>query len=176
VLTKPLGTGIIATAIKKGVAEDAFVAAVTRTMTALSRRPAELMLTLGARACTDVTGFGLVGHAFEMIEKSDVGLELRAGVVPVLPGALELAEMGVLSGGLNCNREFYSPSVDFDSGLRSGLVDAMLDPQTSGGLLIALPAAEAETLVSTLRAENAPEAAIVGEFTAEHPGKIVVTA
>jgi selenide,water dikinase len=180
VLTKPLGTGIIATAIKGGVAEDAPVAAATRSMTTLNRRASELMLTRGARACTDVTGFGLVGHALEMVEKTDVktdvGLDLRAGAVPVLPGALELAGMGILPAGLHRNREFCSCSTDFAPEVGRELADVMLDPQTSGGLLVALPAGEAEAYASELGAEGGPEAALIGEFTAEHPGRIVVGA
>lgn len=176
VLTKPLGTGIIATAIKGGVAGDAHVAAATRAMTALNRRASELMLTRGARACTDVTGFGLVGHAVEMIENTGVGIELRADAVPILPGALEFAGMGMLPAGLYRNREFYSCSVEFAPDMAPGVADVMLDPQTSGGLLVAMPAAEAEAFVGELRADGAPESAVVGEFTAEHPGRIVVLA
>ena len=176
ILTKPLGTGIIATAIKGGLAEEASVAAATRAMTALNRRASELMLTLGARACTDVTGFGLVGHAHEMVENTDVGLELSAGAVPVLPGALELARMGMLPAGLHRNREHFACSVEVAAEVARELADLLLDPQTSGGLLVALPGDEARALVDKLRAEGAPEAAVVGEFTTEHPGRIVVRA
>ncbi len=176
VLTKPLGTGIIATAIKGGVAEAESVEAATRTMTTLNRRAGELMLEKGATACTDVTGFGLIGHALEMIEKTDVGLELRAGAVPILAGALELAGMGMAPAGLHRNREFSACSTEFAADVPPALADVMLDPQTSGGLLIALPADEAEALVGELRAEGGPEAAVVGEFTADHPGKAVVGA
>jgi selenide,water dikinase len=176
VLTKPLGTGIIATAIKGGVAEEASVAAATRTMTTLNRSAGELMLTKGATACTDVTGFGLVGHALEMIEKTDVGLDLRAGAVPVLAGALELARMGMAPAGLHRNREFSACSTEFAADIPADLADVLVDPQTSGGLLVALPADEAEAFADELRAEGGPEARVVGEFTADHPGKAVVGA
>jgi len=176
VLTKPLGTGIISMAIRSDMAGEESVAAATRSMTTLNRRASELMLEKGATACTDVTGFGLVGHALEMIEKTDVGLELRASAVPLLTGALELVGTGAVPCGVKSNGLYFAPFVDLDGDVPLPLVDCLQDPQTSGGLLIALPAAEAEALVSELNAEGGPEAAVVGEFTSDHPGRIVVRA
>jgi selenide,water dikinase len=176
VLTKPLGTGIIATAIKGDAADEKSVAAAVASMTALNRRRAELMLEHGARAATDVTGFGLLGHASEMVEEGDVGLAIEAGAVPLLPGALDLARSGVLPVGLHRNREFYACRVKIDPDVPQPVADLLHDPQTSGGLLMALPPDAAEAFVKTLTEEGSPEARVIGEFTRENAGKIVVRA
>ena len=207
VLTKPIGTGVVATAVKGGLAGEESVAAAAASMVALNRRAGELMLERGARACTDVTGFSLLGHASEMVasppEGGGVGLVIRAGAVPLLPGAKALAGMGLLPGGLHRNREFYAcrvGSAELAAGLRTTsstqrlrpcrrpgrvvaeggvpdeVLDLLYDPQTSGGLLIALEAESAEALVSALHAEGVGAAAIVGEFVTDQPGKVVVRA
>ena len=176
VLTKPLGTGVVATAIKGGVADEESVAAAAATMTALNRRASELMLEHAARASTDVTGFGLLGHASEMVEETDVGLAIRAGSIPLLPGALELARSGLLPAGLHRNRDFYACRVDVGPDVPQALADLLYDPQTSGGLLVALAPEAAEAYVRALRAEGNAHASLIGEFTAENPGKVIVGA
>ena len=174
ILTKPLGTGIIATAIKAGVAGEAAVAAIVVSMSALNRRASELMLAAGVHACTDVTGFGLIGHAAEMVDRTEVGMVIQASAVPCFPGARELAEMGMLPGGLQRNRDFRQHMVSFESGVPPYLADIICDPQTSGGLLIALPEEKAPGLLDRLHAEGITGAAIIGEVVAEPKGRIIV--
>ena len=139
-LTKPLGTGVISTALKQGLARVEDVRAATDSMLALNRAAAEAMQDLEIHALTDVTGFGLLGHAREIAVASRVTLEIDATRVPVLPGALEYARAGAIAGGLKNNRDFVGPCVEGSSEFD----DLLYDPQTSGGLLIALPGEEAE--------------------------------
>lgn len=146
VFTKKIGTGIIATALKRGMAAAEHVEAAIESMLTLNRRACEAMLAFDVHACTDVSGFGLLGHAREMAVASDVTLEIGARTVPFLPGAVEYARLGTLPGGLKNNREFVSPAVEGSSEFD----DLLYDPQTSGGLLIALPEADATQLVATL--------------------------
>ena len=174
ILTKPLGTGIISTALKGNVADEATVAKITRSMATLNRKAAELMQAAGVHAGTDVTGFGLLGHAAEMIEGSDVSMVIHATAVPFFPEAKGLAEMGLLPGGLHRNREFRKDMVSIDEEIPDYLADILFDPQTSGGLLIAVPAARAEKLLEKMHKEGIGEAAIIGEVVAEPKGKILV--
>ena len=150
VLTKPIGTGVIATALKRGLAAAAHVEASTASMLALNRRAAEAIEGLEAHAVTDVTGFGLLGHAREMALAGEVTLEIHSGEVPLLPGVLDYARQGALAGGLKNNREFVSCAVETVRELPEELVNLLYDPQTSGGLLIALPEEEAGRLVQRL--------------------------
>ena len=150
VLTKPIGTGVIATALKRGLAAAAHVEASTASMLALNRRAAEAIEDLEAHAVTDVTGFGLLGHAREMALAGEVTLEIHSGEVPLLPGVLDYARQGALAGGLKNNREFVSCAVETVRELPEELVNLLYDPQTSGGLLIALPEEEAGRLVQRL--------------------------
>jgi len=174
ILTKPLGTGIISTALKGNMADEATVAKITGAMATLNRKAAELMQAAGVHAGTDVTGFGLLGHAAEMIEGSDVGMVIHATAVPFFPEAKGLAEMGLLPGGLHRNREFRKDMVAIDKEVPAYLADILFDPQTSGGLLIAVPAARAEKLLEKMHKEGIGEAAIIGEVVAEPKGKILV--
>jgi len=150
VLTKPIGTGVIATALKRGLAAAAHVEASTASMLALNRRAAEAIEDLEAHAVTDVTGFGLLGHAREMALAGEVTLEIHSGEVPLLAVALDYARQGALAGGLKNNREFVSCAVETVRELPEELVNLLYDPQTSGGLLIALPEEEAGRLVQRL--------------------------
>jgi selenide,water dikinase len=144
-LTKPVGTGAITTAHKRGVVAEDHLAAAIASMLRLNRRAAELAVALGVRCATDITGFGLLGHAAEVAKSSDVGLRISAGRVPLLSGALEYARSGVLPGGLGRNREHLLDEglVQIEAGLDEALAHLLFDPQTSGGLLLALPQAEA---------------------------------
>ena len=175
VLTKPLGTGIINTALKANLADTALVEKSVRTMTQLNRKAAELMTQFPTvHACTDVTGFGLLGHAAEMIEGSDVGMVIRSASVPVFHEIREFVEMGIIPGGLNRNRKFRMKIIDVGSHSPVWLVDVFFDPQTSGGLLISLPSEEAEALVNNMHDEGLHDAAIIGEVVAEPKGTIIV--
>jgi len=174
ILTKPLGTGIINTALKGGVADEAAVAKSVRCMVTLNNKAAELMMSAEVHACTDVTGFGLLGHACEMIEGSDVGMTIHSSDVPFFPEAKELAEMGMIPGGLHRNREFRLNMVEFGDNVPQFMSDILFDPQTSGGLLISLPGSEAEPLLERMHEEGIEEAAIIGEVMAEPKGRIVV--
>jgi selenide,water dikinase len=150
VLTKAIGTGVIATALKRGIAAAADVEASIASMLALNRAACEEMLRYDTHACTDVTGFGLIGHAREMARASGVTLEIDAGAVRFLAGAREYAAQGALPGGLHNNRDFAGCDVALETALAREVEDLLYDPQTSGGLLISLPDPDAAALVRTL--------------------------
>jgi selenide, water dikinase len=172
-LTKPLGTGIINTALKRGQASAEAVQRVTASMIALNRVAAELIRGTDVHACTDVTGFGLLGHAAEMIDGGEVGLACDAAAVPLFPEALPYAEAGLKPGGLQRNRDYRASMIDVAPSVPGPLLDVLYDPQTSGGLLAAVPAEQADDLLRRLRAAGAT-AAIVGEVVAAPAGRIAV--
>jgi len=174
ILTKPLGTGIISTAIKGGMAGGKAINRIVISMTALNREPAEAMQEVGVNACTDITGFGLLGHAAEMIEGTDVGMEIDSTAIPFFPEAKELAEMGMIPAGLHRNREFRKKMVDIAEIVPLYFQDILFDPQTSGGLLIAVPHEKAWILLEKLQEKGVAEAAIIGEVVPEHPGRIII--
>ncbi len=145
VLTKEIGTGVISTALKKGIAREADVEASIASMLTLNRAACEAMLGFDVHGCTDVTGFGLLGHARELASGSGVTVEIDPDAVRFLPGAAEYAKNGALPGGLKNNRDFVMPFVEANSEIN----DLLFDPQTSGGLLISLPEADAARLVLT---------------------------
>ena len=174
VLTKPIGTGIIATALKGGMASEKAVRLMVESMTALNRKASEKMQALGAHACTDITGFGLIGHGLEMAKASHVGLRIWANKVPVFPEAMEYARIGLIPAGAYSNRQFFSCRMDIRSSVSTVLGDLFYDPQTSGGLLISLPPGEAEELVSALREGGDHGAAIVGEVVKEPEGRMEI--
>jgi len=174
ILTKQLGTGIINTALKGGVADEVAVSKAVKCMVTLNGKASELMLTVDVHACTDVTGFGLLGHACEMIEGTDVGMVIYSSQVPFFPEVKELSEMGMIPGGLHRNREFRISMVEISPEIPLFMVDVLFDPQTSGGLLISVPGAEAEPLLDRMHKEGIEEAAIIGEVVAEPKGRIVV--
>lgn len=174
VLTKPLGTGIINTALKGGAASPAAIGQAVAVMTTLNRGGAEAMLTHGAAACTDVTGFGLIGHALNMLADNAVGLDLDAAAVPFIAAAREYAEMGLLPAGLHRNRTHYAPRVSMAPAIQTWMQDVLYDPQTSGGLLIAVDADRADKLTADLRGRGLNGSAVIGTFTQDHPGKITV--
>ncbi len=146
VFTKRIGTGVIATALKQGIAKNADVEEATRSMLQLNREACEAMLQFDVHGCTDVTGFGLIGHAREMALGSNVTLEIDPRAVQFLPGAVDYARQGAIPGGLKNNREFASSCVEGSSEFD----DLLYDPQTSGGLLIALPEHDAALLEKKL--------------------------
>ena len=150
VFTKRIGTGVIATALKRGIAGEAHVAESIQQMLTLNRRACEAMLQFDVHGCTDVTGFGLLGHAREMALASNVTLEIAVDQVRYLPGALEYARQGALPGGLHNNREFASCAVQALRELPPEIEALLYDPQTSGGLLISLPEIDAAELERSL--------------------------
>jgi selenide,water dikinase len=174
ILTKPLGTGIISTALKGGEASEAAVAKSVASMTTLNRKASELMLTVDVHACTDITGFGLLGHACEMIECTDVGMVIYADKVPYFPEAKEYAEMGMVPGGTARNREFRADMVEIDKNISSVMVDILFDPQTSGGLLMSVPKSDAEPLLKKLHRAGIKSASLIGEVVAKPKGRVMV--
>ena len=174
ILTKPLGTGIISTAIKRNKASRAAVNRIVKSMTTLNRTASELMLQVGVNACKDITGFGLLGHACEMIEGLSAGMEIDSAAVLVFPEAKEYAEAGMIAGGLGRNRDFRQHMVDINPSVPQYLQDILYDPQTSGGLLIAVPKVRAARLLKKLHEQGVAEAAIIGKVVAETRGRIKV--
>ncbi len=148
-LTKPLGTGLITTGIKRKAVGPDLERIVTAQMAQLNRTAAELMVAHGVHAATDVTGYGLLGHAFEMAAASEATLHIKAEALPLMPQAIELAAAKMIPGGANANREFMQGKAVIASGLDENLVAVLFDPQTSGGLLIAIPADRAAAFESS---------------------------
>jgi selenide,water dikinase len=165
VLTKPLGTGIISTALKGRKASKESVRAAVASMVALNREASAVMRSVPAHACSDVTGFGLLGHAQEMASASGVTIVLEAAKLPLLRGARRLAEQGFLTGGCRRNRDYLNDKISADRSVSKGLVEVAFDPQTSGGLLIALPPGSASDIVTTLHSRGVEAATIVGYAT-----------
>jgi selenide,water dikinase len=172
-LTKPLGTGVIATAIKfDRVAQDAMAGAI-RSMRTLNRAAAEAMLAVeGVSACTDITGFGLVGHASEMAAASKVSVRLEASKLPILTGAYQLVSRNK-TGGMMSNREYFSPWVRVAAAVDPVTVDLAYDPQTSGGLLIAVSRADADRLADDLE-RGGVHAARIGEATPAEDARVIL--
>ncbi|MBW1659022.1 MAG: selenide, water dikinase SelD, partial [Deltaproteobacteria bacterium] len=174
VLTKPLGTGIINTAIKAGMASPEIIERVTKMMAMLNRGAAEVMKRFRVHACTDVTGFGLLGHLCEMVVDSGLGVRLFADAIPIYPEARDYAGMGLVPAGTYNNRTFREAFVDFDPKIDTITRDILFDAQTSGGLVIVVDPADAETLVAALKAEGIEDAAVIGEVVTDPADKIVV--
>jgi selenide,water dikinase len=151
VFTKRIGTGVISTALKRGIAREADVAASVASMLTLNRAACEEMLRYEAHGCTDVTGFGLIGHAREMALASRVTLEIRVDALQFLPGAVEYARAGAVPGGLKNNREFASCVVETRCELSREIEDLLYDPQTSGGLLVSMPESDAAKFTAGYR-------------------------
>lgn len=172
VLTKALGTGIIATALKGKMASEEAVRKIVESMVTLNRTASEWMKKFGAHACTDITGFSFIGHALEMAAASQVGMMIQSEAIPIFLEAMEYAKLGLVPGGAYSNRQFFSCKVEVHSNVPDLLVDILYDPQTSGGLLISLPPNEAEKLVAVLKNEGHPHSCIVGKVVEEAPGKV----
>lgn len=162
ILTKPLGTGIINTAIKGGLAADNTILRVTELMATLNRKAAEILPAYQISACTDITGFGLLGHLAEMICGTGTGVTIESDKVPVLDGAYDFAAMGLVPVGAHKNREFRKDIVHEPAAFDPVLRDILYDPQTSGGLLFGCPEKEAASLVQRLHNEGIGEASIIG--------------
>ena len=162
VLTKSLGTGIITTALKRRKVTGRSANAAVASMVTLNRTASAVMRGFTVHACSDVTGYGLLGHGQEMASGSDVTIVFEAKSLPVLYGAARLAEQGHITGGCKRNRDFLQDKISIGSGVRAGLVEIAFDPQTSGGLLIAVPRAEAQPLVEKLHDAGIDVATVIG--------------
>jgi selenide,water dikinase len=170
VLTKPLGTGIVATALKAGRADAAAVEEITRSMATLNRAAAEAALANGVGGATDVTGFGLAGHATALARESHLTLEIDAGALPVFPGVLDLAERNQ-AGGLKANRLAFQPLVEYAGAIDERHVLLLFDPQTSGGLLLLVPEAQTSAVLDAV-----PGARAIGRAVAAGPKPLIVRA
>jgi selenide,water dikinase len=163
ILTKPLGTGIINTAFKGGLAGgDAYQAAV-ENMVALNKDAAECLQEASVSACTDITGFGFLGHAAEMARASKVSLQISSQELPLLPGVLDFARMGLIPAGAYDNRRFLGNDVVFAAGVEQELQDILYDPQTSGGLLIPVKPEQAGLLIESMHQKGVVHAVVVGK-------------
>jgi selenide, water dikinase len=156
-LTKPIGAGVVATALKAGAADVGHVAAAVESMSTLNRQASRIAHDYSPSACTDITGFSLLGHGFEIADKSGVQLTMSASQVPLLPGAVEYARAGHQPGGLGRNRTHYTRAgVRIDPAIDETTAALLFDPQTSGGLLFCIPESSAQAMEAAFAASNAP--------------------
>jgi selenide,water dikinase len=155
-LTKPLGTGLLVSGRRRGLTSDADLGAAIDSMRRLNRAAAEVLVEHGVRGATDVTGFGLLGHALEMARASGTRFVFEAAALPAFDGAFDLARAGVETGGATYNRRFVAPALTVDPGVDESLITLAHDPQTSGGLLAAVPAANVAPVEDALRAAGVP--------------------
>ena len=174
ILTNPLGTGIIATALKGRLASPEAEAAAIRVMSALNRDAAEALDGLEVHAVTDITGFGLLGHGLEMARASQAELTISASRVPVLSWAREYSAMGLVPGGSHANRRFCENHLTLAPGVDQVTADILSDAQTSGGLFIAIAPQDGKILMSRLKDAGVAEAAVIGEVTGTGAGRIII--
>ena len=176
ILTKPIGTGIITTAVKAEVAAQESIDAAVKVMSTLNRAAAECMMKTGVNSCTDVTGFGLLGHLYEMISASGMGAEMSYSKVPLIPGTWELADELIIPAGTSRNHEYLGDYVIWSDGLEYEEQMILCDAQTSGGLLISVPAEKSAALIESLEGSGALAAARIGRITEDEICKIRVSA
>ena len=174
VLTKPIGTGVLTTALKRDLLSEPELAPAVAAMTTLNAAAARAMLAVGVHAATDVTGFGLLGHLHSLLEASGAAAEVTAQAVPLLPQARDMAARGAVPGGTQRNLASLADSVSFSAGVDETTRVLLCDAQTSGGLLIAVAPGSAAALVTALEREQAPAAAVIGRVVAGPPGRVVV--
>ena len=174
VLTKPIGTGVLTTALKRDLLSEAELAPAVTAMTTLNATAARAMLTVGVHAATDVTGFGLLGHLHSLLEASGAAAEVTAQAVPLLPHARDMAARGAVPGGTQRNLTSIADAVSFAVGVDETTRVLLCDAQTSGGLLIAVPPDKTEALVTALARAEAPAAAVIGRVVAGPPGRVAV--
>ena len=174
ILTKPLGTGIVAFAAQIDRAPAAALEAAARSMTALNKTAAEAMIECGAHGCTDVTGYGLIGHLAEMAVGSGTDVEIVWDDLPLLPGVLELVGQGIVPGGVERNRESSGAAVRLGKGVGQAMLEVCMDAQTSGGLLIAAAKKKAEALLSRLHKSGVADAAVIGRVRGKGAGRVFI--
>ena len=173
ILTKPIGTGVISTGIKKARVSDSVVAGSVETMLTPGKYAAEAMREFGVKAATDVTGFALLGHAWEMACASKVTIEIDASAVPLLEGALDLASQGMLTSGDKTNREYVGADVEIAPSVDPNLIKLLFDPQTAGGMLIAIAEDKAGALLNVL-SRNYTQAGVIGRVLPRSLHSVVV--
>jgi len=173
ILTKPLGLGILNTGIKAGIVSEEGYKTAVRTMTELNKFSKDAMMKVGVNSCTDITGFGLLGHAFEMAEGSDVTIKFNAMSIPIIEEALSLARMGIIPAGAYRNLGYIKNQVKISDKVPQEVTDCMTDPQTSGGLLISVEKNKAEMLLNELKNSITPYAQI-GEVLEKQEFRIIV--
>tara|TARA_B100001123_G_C15122963_1_gene952139 strand:+ start:134 stop:1078 length:945 start_codon:yes stop_codon:yes gene_type:complete len=175
VLTKPIGTGIVTTGCKQGITPDPVLKTAVATMATLNKGASEAMMRVGVNACTDITGFGFMGHLKGLVRGSNAGAQVRVSAMPVLPGVWDLLENGAVPGGTFRNMSSVADSTDWDDSLTEEQRLLMCDAQTSGGLLISVPGAKLDQLISELETSGVETRAVVGEVTSGNPGRITVS-
>lgn len=174
ILTKPLGTGVATTALKAGMLDEKTEKLVVNIMSTLNKAASEAATEIGVHAVTDITGFGLMGHAYEMAEASNVTIKINSRAIPVIPGVEELAAMGLLPAGLYHNRRYLEGKIKVCDGIPEVVSDLVFDPQTSGGLLISLKKEKAEALANLLKSKGVVDAAVIGEVVDPWEFRIVL--
>jgi selenide,water dikinase len=174
ILTKALGVGILSTANKAGIAESRFLQGAVDSMVRLNDQAAEAMVESGAHASTDITGFGLLGHASEMARACGLSFKFFYSRIPILPGTIEYAAQGMVPGGAYCNQDHFGPAISISPKVPESERIILFDPQTSGGLLIALPPAAGETLLRKLKGKGIQGASLVGEVISPEKNLISV--
>ena len=173
VLTKPLGVGVITTAIKQGIAPEELLEAAITSMRTLNRAARDAVAAIGPHACTDVTGFSFLGHLYQMLRASGMSAQVYSMNIPLLPGALDLARQGIAPGGTRRNRDYTGPHVSFGNEVETALANVLFDPQTSGGLLVSVAGDKKDALLAALRTAGLP-GAMVGEVTRPSLGHVSV--
>lgn len=174
ILTKALGTGIIATALKADMADNAHINGFVASMAALNKYAADIMLKHMVNACTDVTGFGLAGHLLEMLEGNDLSIEINSSAIPVLEGVDGYAATGLIPAGLYRNRDYVSGRCFFSDSVKPLYRDIIFDPQTSGGLLISIPEKEALNLLDELKKSGIEKSSLIGKIKSGSDKKIYI--
>ncbi|MGQ9603995.1 MAG: selenide, water dikinase SelD [bacterium] len=174
VLTKPIGTGILTTALKRGIIDEEMKKLLVATMASLNSKASEAMQAVGVNACTDVTGFGLLGHLLEMVRASNVSAEIKISEIDFLPQALDLAASGCIPGGTMSNVEYTSPHVKYAEGISDLMKTLINDAQTSGGLLISVPESRLDQLTSKLNSSGCSQIAVIGRIVEKGGSWIVV--
>ncbi|MFQ5582848.1 MAG: selenide, water dikinase SelD, partial [Calditrichia bacterium] len=174
ILTKPLGTGILTTALKNEKLPDDLLTNVTTIMKKLNGNASEMMQEYDTHACTDITGYGFLGHLYELVAASGVSAEIAAGDVPLLPGAVEFSKEKQIPGGLKENMRYLTENLDVESSVSADLLNILFDPQTSGGLLISLPEYHAGELLSDLKGNGYHQSRIVGKIVGKSEKDIII--
>jgi len=174
VLTKPLGVGILNTAIKADLVDGIAYKKAVESMSYLNKDACEAMIKVGVKACTDITGFGLLGHAYEMAEASGVSLEIWSDYLPIIKESISFAKMGIIPAGAYNNEGYLEGHISFSDSIKQEIRDIMYDPQTSGGLLIAVPEKSLELLMEELRKRNKTDFNVIGKVKAKSEYAITV--
>ena len=174
ILTKPLGTGIINTALKARIVDKKTIENITKYMASLNKKASEYMQEFEVHSCTDITGFGFIGHTYQLAINSQVGIKINTDAMPFFSEAKEFAQKGFRPGGLQRNRDFYNTMVEFSPHVADYMRDILFDPQTSGGLLIVAAPEATELLLEKLHKAGIKDTAIIGEVVDKPAGKLLV--